>query len=141
MYSIKMKSWHMWLANFGVEKWKKLETADRIDICRYGRRVLLGAMKLAALTIAVTGVTWWAVYSIGNMIGWLFLDYVLIEPTVMFFSMAFALTALVAIGGVWHGYKWIRDRRAINRPVTEPGFVSLMAHKIKSKMCFMIEVK
>lgn len=142
---INHKSWHMWLANFGVsDRWDRISTGDRVDICSYIRRVLFGVLKLAVLSAAIGFMTLWVLFSIGNIFGWLFLGYMLEGPAIFFIIMSISLLSVFVIFYTKNKvdeYQWKKRSRYVESKPKKPGFMSLAYRKFKDKTCFMLEVK
>lgn len=146
-HDLQYSTWHMWLANFGVTRYDRLDPGDRVDICSYIRMVAMGALKLLILTLVGLVLVGWVLFSIGNMFAFLFMGYTLELPAFMFWFFG----SLILIGiGFHHGKKKVSDllyeRRIKNwdgkaRPKKKPGFLALAYRKFKDKTCFMMEVK
>jgi len=145
-HKLSSTSWHLFLANFGLaNQWDKLEAGDRTDICSYIRRVLLGLFKLSLLVFGGIGIVSFVGYTIGNLIGWLFLGYTLSEATGVFWTIIVIMTLIVTICVLLQKTKEkisdIRYKNRHERKKQAPGFLVLAYRKFKSKTCFMVEVE
>ena len=143
---LSSNSWHLWLANFGVpNKWDIIEVGDRLDICSYIRRVAWGLLKVVLLTIALIGILYGVLFSIGNLIGWLFFGYILAEPVGVFWGVVLMMALIVLVGvsvkATSDKVKDVLYKNSRERRNKQPGFLVLAYRKFKDKTCFMVEVE
>jgi len=145
---IKHNSWHMWLANFGKDEWTRLDIGEHIDICSYLRLVFWGLLRFTGVCLMVVALTSWAAFSVGNMFGWLFLDYKLEAPTVIAVVgfLILLLLVLLAYGkDKYDQYRrkqyWKRIENGTHRKPRKPTFLQLVYRKFKDKTCFKLEIK
>jgi hypothetical protein len=146
---IKHNSWHMWLANVGVDNYGKLRPGETIDICQYIRLVLFGLIKAIGATLIIILFVSWVSFSIGNLIGWLFMDYA-IEPIAVIVWITFGvLGAITTMSHLIITYDRYQNKRYWAKiykeggvlPEVKPSFLSLAYRKFKDKTCFKLEIK
>jgi hypothetical protein len=145
-HDIQFGSWHMWLANFGIDPYVKLRKGSTIDICSYIRMVWTGFFKLAGIVLLITAAVGWTLFSIGNLIGWLFYGYLLEVVTIFNIILLLVFFGLFVAFAISHACKeyqldkyWKTIYRKGKKP--EPGFIVLAYRKFKEKTCFVLEIK
>jgi lipid-A-disaccharide synthase-like uncharacterized protein len=146
---IKHDSWHMWLANIGMDSYCKLKPGETIDICQYIRLVAFGIIKAMFCTFVTILFVSWVLFSIGNLIGWLFLDYA-IDPMAAIVWITFGVLGGAGIISyviiLYARYEKKRYWAMFYQeggivPEVRPSFISLAYRKFKEKTCFKLEVK
>lgn len=127
-FKLSKDSWHYWLASFGDD----LRLYNVTDICAYIRAMIVGLFQLIFVTAIICMLGGSALFSIGNLFGWLFLGYKLYEITVIFTTIFIAvITVLIAAVVV----AFTKERTGN----TEPGFVRLAYRRVKEKTCSLVE--
>lgn len=143
-HNINHTSWHMFLANFGVDDYAKLRSGESIDICSYIRLILKGLFKAFGICFFATAIATWVIFSVGNLIGWIYMDYKL-EPISGIFFMAllcFSVLMLFAVSkDVYDRYRRKRYLSQIysNKEV-KTSFLTLAYRKFKNKTCFKLDI-
>lgn len=136
-FTLKEKSWHMWLANFGGTRIGSYERRCGTDICSYIRAVFWGSMALLALTMAclafatMIGATLYNYYSI-IFNGFEEVWGVTVLVTLVLFCLAF-ITLGVYLQEKYKEWRWKNPVKS--KP---PGFTKLAYRKFKDKTCFKV---
>lgn len=145
---INHNSWHMWLANFAKDEWTRFDIGDTTDICTYVKAVFWGTLRFIGVAVMVVALVSWTAFSVGNMFGWLFLDYKLEAPTVIAvfgFIVSVLLLAFAYGKDRYDAYRrkqyWKRIENGEHSKPRKPGFMALVYRKFKDKTCFKLEIK
>jgi hypothetical protein len=131
-FQLKKDSWHYKLANFGVDH-AAYRVYESSDICSYIRYVMYGLFWFLVVSTIVLALGGFALYSIGNLIGWLFLGYILESGTIGFFIIIGAFSLFI---GTTAAVMITKDRMQHE----EPGFVRLAYRSWKNKFCAKVEL-
>ena len=124
-FEFKLKSWHFWLANFGETR-----VYGTTDICSYIRNVLKGLLLFIIFLLTIGGLGGLLCFVVGNIIGWLFMDYQLHDASL--FVGGLTLGFIVLIGSL------VAKEEIQSK---EPGVVRLAYRSWKDKFCARIEFK
>lgn len=129
-FELSSNSWHYKIANFGEQRtgW------EEDDICHYIRSFIFGGFWALVVLFFALGAGSAYLFSIGNVLGWMFLGY-LLEP----FSVLVLGATLMIVGGVAIAVWWIE--RQHNKKEEEPGVVGLAYRRFKDKTCVRIKFK
>lgn len=141
-FNLNKKSWHFWLAQKYGGLWYC--TGDKLDICRYSRKVLKGLLAFLFLLAGLSAFGFLYLFSGYEFFACVFDDACVKIPEIslVFISVNIGISAILALGFGAMGIDKYRDYRAIHpTEKKEPGFLTLLYRKIKDKTCFMVDIK
>lgn len=135
-FDLKKDSWHYKTAQFGETR-----VCDETDICEYVRAVIKGGALFLFLASVGAGIAGSLLYALGNLFGFLFLDYELTKFStgVLVVTGTVLGVALVALASVAIKVKMNEWSETVEQK--EPGFLRLAYTKFKDKTCFKINLK
>lgn len=142
-HKLSTNSWHFYLANWGR---RRVYHDDAIDICSYIRKVIAGTFNLIGVTVFMGLFVGIIIACYGHLAVWIYDCYVAGQlvylPAPAFIAMLMSALILIAVGHSYYEH-WAEARAEARKDMDikprEPGFVSLVAKKFKSKTCFMVE--
>lgn len=139
-FTLKKKSWHLWLANFGSKRIGNYEMHCGTDICHYLRQMMWGTMTLLAAAFGVFMLTAWIGASAHNIY-----ELIVGLETELWLG-TFALGLLVSCFVLIIAYAYMLEKYKNYRmnhpkPKKQPGIVKLSYRKFKDKTCFRINFK
>lgn len=137
-FTLKKDSWHYKAAQFGGPR-----VCSETDICEYVRAVIKGGTLFLFLACFGLWLGGSLLYALGNLFGFLFLDYELTRFATGVLLVAggilgFFATVLIGVAIKVKFQEWQDEQSAEDK---EPGFVKLAYTKFKDKTCFKIHLK
>lgn len=135
--NFKTGTWHYWLANFPE---RRIYASVGSDICAYTRAVLSGLLFVTLMTLTIGYLlslfAYMILYSIGNVIGWLFFGYILESTSVGVLSIVFGFVLFVFALAY---YMDKRDEIFERLEKSEPGFIRTAYRSWKDKYCARVK--
>lgn len=136
-FTFGIKSWHLYLANFGQDQFNRFEKGEETDLCTYTRRVLAGLFWFSVVSVILAVAATVTVLGLYDIAMYLFTDARMEVCGVIISSLILATTILLTILGIKH---YIDKREVPLIPkIPEDSFVGLTYKRIKNKTCFKIK--
>jgi amino acid transporter len=136
-FTFGSKSWHLYLANYGRDRYDRFEKGEETDLCTYTRRVLVGMFWLSVVAIMVTIAATVTTVGLYDIVMYLFTDAQMNPCGIIISVLILATTILLTIFGIKQ-YLDKREKPLIPR-IPEDSFVGLTYQRFKNKTCFKIK--